>query len=42
VGTPIEGYANGTKVSVEITYDREDRVVKVVPIRGQEVVAQTE
>src|SRR5690348_4886283 len=26
VGTPIEGYANGTKVSVEITYDRDDRV----------------
>jgi outer membrane protein assembly factor BamE (lipoprotein component of BamABCDE complex) len=42
VGTPIEGYANGTKVSVEITYDREDRVVKVVPIRGQEVMAQAE
>jgi len=42
VGTPIEGYANGTKVSVEITYDREDRVVKVVPIRGQEVIAQAE
>jgi hypothetical protein len=42
VGTPIEGYANGTKVSVEITYDREDRVVKVVPIRGQEAVAQAE
>jgi outer membrane protein assembly factor BamE (lipoprotein component of BamABCDE complex) len=42
VGTPIEGYANGTKVSVEITYDREDRVVKAVPIRGQEVVAQAE
>ena len=42
VGTPIEGYANGTKVSVEITYDREDRVTKVVPIRGQEVIAQAE
>ena len=42
VGTPIEGYANGTKVSVEITYDREDRVVKAAPIRGQEVVAQAE
>ena len=39
VGTPIEGYANGTKVSVEITYDREDRVVKAVPIRGQEVMS---
>jgi hypothetical protein len=42
VGTPIEGYANGTKVSVEINYDREDRVVKVVPLRGQEVIAQAE
>lgn len=42
IGTPIEGYANGTKVSVEITYDREDRVVRVVPIRGQEVLAQAE
>jgi hypothetical protein len=42
VGTPIEGYANGTKVSVEISYDREERVAKVVPIRGQEVIAQAE
>ena len=42
VGTPIEGYANGTKVSVEITYDREDRVTKMVPIRGQEAMAQAE
>lgn len=42
VGTPIEGYANGTKVSVEITYDREERVVKVVPLRGEEVIAQAE
>ena len=36
VGTPIEGVANGTKVSVEVTYDREERVAKVVPIRGGE------
>jgi hypothetical protein len=42
IGTPIEGVANGTQVSVEITYDRDDRVVKVVPLRGQEVLAQTE
>jgi hypothetical protein len=42
VGTPIEGYANGTKVSVEITYDREERVVKVVPLRGQEVLAEAQ
>jgi hypothetical protein len=36
VGTPIEGYANGTKISIEVLYDRDDRVAKVVPIRGQE------
>jgi outer membrane protein assembly factor BamE (lipoprotein component of BamABCDE complex) len=42
VGTPIEGYANGTKVSVEITYDREDRVANVVPLRGQEVLARAD
>jgi outer membrane protein assembly factor BamE (lipoprotein component of BamABCDE complex) len=41
-GTPIEGYASGTKVSVEITYDREERVVKVVPLRGQEVLAEAQ
>jgi hypothetical protein len=42
VGTPIEGYANGTKVSVEVSYDREERVAKVVPLRGQEALAQAE
>ena len=36
VGTPIEGVANGTKVTVEVAYDTNDRVAKVVPIRGQE------
>ncbi len=36
VGTPIEGAVNGTKVSVEVSYDKEDRVVKVVPIKGAE------
>ena len=39
VGTPIEGVANGTKVSVEVTYDKEDRIATVVPIRGQEALA---
>ena len=39
VGTPIEGVANGTKVSVEVTYDKQDRVATVVPIRGQEALA---
>ena len=36
VGTPIEGAANGTKMSVEVTYDAYDRIEKVVPLRGQE------
>lgn len=36
IGTPIEGAANGTKISVEVLYDKEDRVVKVVPIKGGE------
>ena len=36
VGTPIEGAANGTKVSVEVVYDKEDRVAKVTPIKGAE------
>jgi hypothetical protein len=40
VGTPIEGYANGTKVTIEVTYDKEDRVVQVVPIRGQEKLTE--
>jgi hypothetical protein len=40
VGTPIEGsIANGTKVAVEITYDRDDRVAQITPIRGQEKIA---
>ena len=42
VATPLEGYANGTKVSLEVIYDREDRVAKVVPLRGQEALAQSE
>jgi hypothetical protein len=40
VGTPIEGYNNGTKVSIEVTYDKADRVVQVVPIRGQEKLTE--
>jgi hypothetical protein len=40
VGTPVEGsLANGTKVAVEITYDRDDRVAQITPIRGQEKLA---
>ncbi len=40
VGTPIEGsLANGTKVAVEVTYDRDERVASITPIRGQEKIA---
>ncbi len=42
VGTPIEGVANGTKVSVEVIYDKDDRVAKVNPIRGHEKLAETQ
>jgi hypothetical protein len=42
VGTPIEGVANGTKVSVEVTYDRENRVAKVVPISGGDKIAEAQ
>ncbi len=32
VGTPAEAVLHGTKVTYEITYDRNDRVEKVVPL----------
>lgn len=41
VGTPIEGAANGTKVSVEVAYDAEDRVAHVTPLRGQETLTSS-
>lgn len=40
IGTPIEGVANGTEVSVEATYDREERVAKVTPLTGQGAIKQ--
>jgi hypothetical protein len=35
VGTPTEGYFNGTQLSAEVVYDREDRVVQVIPLKGE-------
>ncbi len=34
VGTPTEGYFNGTEVSLEVVYDANDTVVQIVPLRG--------
>lgn len=34
IGTPVEGYANGTELSVEVNYDEQDTVSKVVPLKG--------
>ena len=38
LGTPIEGYANGTELSVEVHYDANDLVAKVVPLKGTEEI----
>ena len=38
VGTPIEGAANGTKISVEVVFDKEDRVSKMTPIKGADEI----
>ena len=38
VGTPVEGYMNGSQLSAEITYDRDDRVATVVPLKGEEEI----
>jgi hypothetical protein len=36
VGTPTEGYFNGTQISLEVTYDQNDRVARIVPLSGGE------
>jgi len=40
IGTPVEGYMNGTDLSVEITYDTTDRIANVRPLKGDEEVAR--
>ena len=36
VGTPTEGYLNGSQLSAEVTYDAQDNVANVVPLAGEE------
>ncbi|MEM8970706.1 MAG: hypothetical protein AAGD43_01405 [Pseudomonadota bacterium] len=38
IGTPIEGYANGTELSVEVQYDPNDQVAQVIPLKGTEEI----
>ena len=38
VGTPVEGYMNGTQLSAEVTYDSNDRVVSVAPLKGEDEI----
>jgi hypothetical protein len=38
VGTPTEGYLNGTELSAEVIYDSEDRVAKAVPLTGEDEI----
>lgn len=40
VGTPTEGYMNGTQLSAEVTYDAQDVVANVVPLRGTEEITK--
>ena len=36
VGTPTEGYLNGTQLSAEVVYDKDDRVAQVIPLKGEQ------
>jgi hypothetical protein len=38
VGTPTEGYFNGSQLSVQVAYDEHDRVTSVVPLKGSEEI----
>lgn len=38
IGTPLEGYANGSQLSVEVHYDANDQVAQVVPLKGAEEI----
>lgn len=37
VGTPIEGAANGRVNEVQVIYDRQDRVRRVIALKGRDV-----
>ncbi len=36
VGTPTEGYMNGTQLSAEVTYDAQDTVAVMTPLAGED------
>ena len=36
VGTPTEGYLNGSQLSAEVVYDTQDTVATVIPLTGEE------
>lgn len=38
VGTPTEGYLNGTELSAEVIYDADDRVANAVPLTGEDEI----
>lgn len=38
VGTPTEGYLNGTQLSAEVTYDAQDVAVSIVPLAGEDEI----
>ena len=37
VGTPVEGIANGEINQVEVWYNNQNRVSKVIPLKGSDV-----
>lgn len=39
VGTPTEGYMNGTQLSAEVIYDAQDVVATVIPLKGAEEIS---
>lgn len=40
VGTPTEGYMNGSDLSAEVSYDAQDIVSNVVPLKGAEEISK--
>lgn len=37
IGTPVEGIANGEVNQVEVKYNKQNRVAKVIPLKGSDV-----
>jgi hypothetical protein len=38
VGTPTEGYFSGSQLSAQVTYDENERVTAIVPLKGSEEI----